>query len=133
MNEELIQYKREITIKDLLEQWLRNKEYQLKKSTILKIRDPKNTRQNSKNSRPKLCDGRDLVFCFLLLDQFSDGVLQRLSRLDDVVVAPEIRVAEELDLVVERVLAPERGSARDGPCLRGEQVGDHHLRLHMIR
>lgn len=39
MNEELIQYKREITIKDLLEQWLRNKEYQLKKSTILKYKN----------------------------------------------------------------------------------------------
>lgn len=39
MNEELIQYEREITIKDLLEQWLRNKEYQLKKSTILKYKN----------------------------------------------------------------------------------------------
>lgn len=39
MNIELIQYEREITIKNLLEQWLRNKEYQLKKSTILKYKN----------------------------------------------------------------------------------------------
>jgi len=39
MNENLMQYEIKITIKDLLKIWLNDKEYQLKKSTILKYKN----------------------------------------------------------------------------------------------
>ena len=54
------------------------------------------------------------VIVFSAFQQFLDGFVERLCRLDDVVVLPESGVAEKVDLVEEGIALVEGVASLDG-------------------